>query len=277
MNQGDEPVQNEIIPLESTELQAELAVIVKRNMLPAKIVQKIGQKVNESGTKVTRDQLYKLVEKIQETLNAYASTVPSRVQPKKEGTPTAISGDKPTSNGPITQNTDMKKLVEEVERLNKRIKVMEEGTLEGVKGVTGTLVKTKDIRTISPTDTPEEALQPLEQIPNDPENIVVIMKWLQYLVDKTGKNNLPDILGYYVDIGWISDNVRLDLIDYSKGLIGQPTPTNVHSSQLPPRDHLQSLLFIQKLKGVQLDERFIDKIERDMEKMAKSLEGYQIK
>jgi archaellum component FlaD/FlaE len=32
-------------------------------------------------------------------------------------------------------------------------------------------------------ETPEEAIQPLEQITNDPENIVVIMKWLQYLVD----------------------------------------------------------------------------------------------
>jgi archaellum component FlaD/FlaE len=277
MSQGDENSQNETMPLEGTELQAELASIIKRNMLPARIVQKIGQKVNENGTKITKDQLYKLVEKIQEVLNVYTQTYPSSVQPKKEGAPTLAAGGKNTTNGLITQNTDMKKLVEEVEKLNKRMKVVEESSLEGVKGITGKLVRAKDLRTFNPAETPEEAMQPLEQIPNDPENIVVIMKWLQYLVDKTGKNNLPDILGYYVDIGWISDNVRLDLIDYSKGLIEQPTPTNAHSSQLPPRDHLQSLLFIQKLKGVQLDERFIDKIERDMEKMAKSLEGYQIK
>jgi flagellar protein FlaD len=277
MNQGDENTQNGTMPLEASELQAELALIIKRNMLPARIVQKIEQKVNENGTKVTKDQLYKLVEKIQETLSLYLQTYPSGMQPKKEAIPTSVTGIRNTTNSPITQNTDMKKLVEEVEKLNKRMKVVEENNLEGVKGITGKLVKTKDLRTFNPMETPEEAIQPLEQIPNDPENIVVIMKWLQYLVDKTGKNNLPDILGYYVDIGWISDNVRLDLIDYSKGLIEQPTPTNAHSSQLPPRDHLQSLLFIQKLKGVQLDERFIDKIERDMEKMSKSLEGYQIK
>jgi flagellar protein FlaD len=122
-----------------------------------------------------------------------------------------------------------------------------------------------------------EEIQPLEQIPSDPENIVVIMKWLQYLVEKVGKNNLPDVLGYYVDIGWISDDVRLDLISYSKGIIEEPSQKGTHTTHLPTRDHLQSLLFIQKLKGVQLDERFLSKIERDMEKMAKSLEGYQLK
>ena len=164
-----------------------------------------------------------------------------------------------------------------MEKLNQRITVVEEHNLQGVNAVSPRLVKTRDIRTVEPAPLLEDSLQTLEQLSNDPESIVVVMKWLQYLVDKTGKTNLPNILGYYVDIGWISDNVRLDLIDYSKGLVEEPTPTAPRSSQLPTRDHLQSLLFIQKLKGVQLDERFIDKIERDMEKMVKSLEGYQVK
>jgi archaellum component FlaD/FlaE len=171
----------------------------------------------------------------------------------------------------------MKKIIEEMENLNKRITCIEENRHDGVKGPSGKLGKTKDIRIIEPTEIFEETMQALEQIPNDPESIVVIMKWLQYLVDKIGKNNLPDTLGYYVDIGWISDNVRLDLIGYSKGLTEELTLTATRSSHLPTRDHLQSLLFIQKLKGNQLDDRFIGKIERDMEKMAKSLEDYQIK
>jgi flagellar protein FlaD len=171
----------------------------------------------------------------------------------------------------------MKTLVEAVEQLSERIKVMEENRIEGVKGVTGKLVKTKDIKTFEQADILGEDMQPLEHIPSDPESIVVIMKWLQYLVEKIGKNNLPDVLGYYVDIGWISDDVRLDLISYSKGITGEPAQAGTQSSHLPTRDHLQSLLFIQKLKGLQLDERFLSKIERDMEKMVKSLEGYQLK
>jgi flagellar protein FlaD len=155
--------------------------------------------------------------------------------------------------------------------------VIEEHKVEGVKGVTGKLVKTKDIQTFDSTEVSEGGMQPLEQAPNDPESIVVLMKWLQYLVDKTGKNNLPDVLGYYVDIGWISDDVRLDLIDYSKGITEEPSQTGARSAHLPTRDHLQSLLYIQKLKGIQLDERFLCKIEREMEKMAKSLDNYQLK
>jgi archaellum component FlaD/FlaE len=277
MNKGDENTQKGSVPLEETELQAELAILIKRNVLPTRIAQKIGEKVNENGIKITRDQLYKLVEKIQDALTKYSQTSPSAIQSKKEGMTSLRTGEKTIANASLIQNTDMKKLVEEIEDLNQRMKIVEESNLEGVKGITGKLVKAKDLRAFDLMEPLDDAVQPLEQIPTDPESIVVIMKWLQYLVDKIGKNNLPDILGYYVDIGWISDNVRLDLIDYSKGLIEEPTSGTPRSSQLPTRDHLQSLLFIQKLKGVQMDERFIDKIERDMEKMAKSLNGYQVK
>ena len=277
MSIGDENTNNGTVPLEGIELQEALTSIVQHNQLPPRIAQKIGEKVKERGIKITKDQLYRLVQKIQDALGSYSPTNHLGNQQRKDTAIPPMREEKTMMNGQTIQHSDMKKLMEEMENLNKRIKIVEEQNIEGVNGISPRLVKTKDIRTIEPALVLEDSMQPLEQIPNDPESIVVIMKWLQYLVDKTGKNNLPDILGYYVDIGWISDNVRLDLIDYSKGLIEEPTPATPRSSQLPTRDHLQSLLFIQKLKGVQLDERFIDKIERDMEKMAKSLEGYQVK
>ena len=277
MREGDPDTNNGMKTLEEIELHSELTTIIERNMLPSRIVQKIGEKVKESNLKITKDQLYQLVEKIQAVLRTYAQSDYAVEQPKKEVPINLGREEKKTWNDQIIQNTDMKKIIEEMEHLSKRIKVIEENRLDGVKEVPGKLVKTKDIRIIEPAEILEQTMQPLEQIPNDPESIVVIMKWLQYLVDKTGKNNLPDTLGYYVDIGWISDNVRLDLIGYSKGLTEELTLTATRSSHLPTRDHLQSLLFIQKLKGIQLDDRFIGKIERDMEKMAKSLEDYQIK
>jgi archaellum component FlaD/FlaE len=277
MSIGDENTNNGTVPLEELALQEELKSIIQHNQLPPRIAQKIGEKVKERGIKITKDQLYKLVQKIQISLSSYASTNHLGNQQSKDAMIPPIREQKNAVNDQAIQHTDMKKLIDELENLNKRITIVEEHNIEGVNGAPRRLVKTKDIRTIEPTLILEDSMQPLEKIQNDPESIVVIMKWLQYLVDKTGKTNLPTILGYYVDIGWISDNVRLDLIDYSKGLIEEPALTTPRSSQLPTRDHLQSLLFIQKLKGVQLDERFIDKIERDMEKMAKSLEGYQVK
>jgi len=277
MSIGDETTTNGTTPLEEITLQEELKLLVQRNQVPPRIAQKISEKVKERNIKITKDQLYRLVQKIQDALRTYTPTNHLGKQETKDAALSSTRGQKTMVNDQTIQHTDMKKLLEEMETLSKRISIVEEHNLQGVNGVPQRFVRTKDIRTVEPIMVPEETLQPLEQIPNDPESIVVIMKWLQYLVDKTGKTNLPDILGYYVDIGWISDNVRLDLLDYSKGLVEEPTPATPRSSQLPTRDHLQSLLFIQKLKGVQLDERFIDKIERDMEKMAKSLEGYQVK
>jgi len=276
MSEGDQNKGEKL--LEEFEIGAELTTIVERNMLSASIVQKIGEKLKEKNIKVSKDQLYKLVEKIQSALRTYTlSTSSQPEQPKKAETLTPVKEEKKPWNGTAVQTTDMKQLVEAVEKLGERIKVIEENRIEGIKGVTGKLVKTKDIKTFEPADILGEDMQPLEHIPSDPESIVVIMKWLQYLVEKIGKNNLPDVLGYYVDIGWISDDVRLDLISYSKGITGEPAQVGTQSSYLPTRDHLQSLLFIQKLKGLQLDERFLSKIERDMEKMVKSLEGYQLK
>jgi len=276
MSEGDQNQGEKF--LEEFEVNAELTTILEQNILPQKIVQRITEKLKEKNIRVTKNQLYKLVEKIQSAM--HLSTVSSSnhtTHPTKMETQTPRQQEKSTLHDTSIQTTDMKQLVETVEQLNERIKIIEENRIEAVKGVTGKLIKTKDIKTFEPTDILNENMQPLEQIPGDPESIVITMKWLQYLVDKTGKNNLADALGYYVDIGWISEDVRLDLINYSKGITEEQTETDTHPPQLPTRDHLQSLLFIQKLKGLQLDDRFLNKIERDMEKIVKSLEGYQQK
>ncbi len=274
MSEGEQNQNKGEKLLEEFEIGAELTAIVERNLLPSRITQKIGEKIKEKNIKVTKDQLYKLVEKIQSALRTYTSSSSSQPEELKRE---QAKEEKKSWNDTGVQTTDMKRLVETVEHLNERLKVIEEQRIDGVKGVTGKLVKTKDIKTLESADILGGEMQPLEQTPNDPESIVVIMKWLQYLVDKAGKKNLPDVLDYYVDISWISDDVRYDLLSYSKGITEELAQATARTSHLPTRDHLQSLLFIQKLKGVQLDERFLGKIERDMEKMVKSLEGYQLK
>jgi flagellar protein FlaD len=251
---------------EESELDVELSIIVEKNMLPPKIAEKIGEKLKERDINITKEQLYKLVEKIQSAIQTFAGFNQTFV-------PVNDSND-----ATVEVNADMKTLVESIEKLEERIKNVEESELQKVKGVTGRLVKTKDIKTVKKTDvTLQEEMEPLLEISNDPESVVVLMKWLQYLVDKLGKNNLPNILGYYVDVDWISDDVRLDLIKYSKGITDAEEGTKKGTTNLSTKDHIQSLLFIQKLKGQQLDERFIWKIDREMEKMAKSIEDYQFK
>jgi archaellum component FlaD/FlaE len=253
--------------LEYFELETELSTLVQQEILPQKIAQRIIEKIKEKNIKITKKQLYSLVEKIQQALKTY--TIPQGNQLK--GSPDG----RHTSDDSAIQTLDIKRLFETIEHLNTRITVIEHNQLDSLKGANGTLVKTKDIEAFVPTGLLEENVQPLQHIPNDPESIVIIMKFLQYLVDRLGKHNLGDALGYYVDIGWISEDVRFDLLNYSKGITEEPTQNGQYPPHLPAKDHLQSLLFIQKIKGVQLDDRFLNRIERDMEKIVKSTEGHK--
>lgn len=267
MSEGDKNQQEKL--LDEFEVNVELTTIIEQKILPQKIVQRIKEKLKEKHIKITKNQLYKLVDKIHTALHNYTPYMTSQPEQVK------IKGEGKTLPDTVLQTTDMNKLIEAVAQLNHRIKIIEENQLHGVKGVTGRLVKTTDMKTFDSIGVFEETIQPLQHIPNDPESIVVIMKWLQYLVDRIGKNNLADALGYYVDIGWISEDVRFDLINYSKGITEDQIQTQPTHPHLPAKDHLQSLLFIQKIRGVQLDDRFLNKIERDMEKIARSLEAHQ--
>ncbi len=172
---------------------------------------------------------------------------------------------------------DMQQLLQTVDNLKERLEDIEKRNLEAVKDVANNIVKTDDMKLPKTMEISEDELKPLKELTNDPESIVVSMKWLQYLVDNVGKVNLPDILGYYVDINWITDDVRLDLIEYSKGITTKSDDSTKKISNMSTRDHIQSLLFIQKLKRKQLDERFIMKIDREMEKIAKSIDNFQFK
>ncbi len=268
MSEGDQNQGEK--PLDDAEIRTELSLLVERNILTQKIAQRVADKLKERNIRISRNQLNRLTEKLQSVLSNYKVSGAMQPDLPKKVETRAL-------NDPVVQTTDMKRLLDAVEQLNQRIKVIEEQRIDGVQGVSGRLVKTRDIRSWESTDSMEGHIQPLEQIPSDPESIVVLMKWLQYLVDRTGKNNLPNTLGYYVDIGWISEDVRLDLMNYSKGITEDPAQAGNHPPQLPTKDHLQSLLFIQKLKGFQLDDRFLNKIEREMEKIVKSLEGYPSK
>lgn len=122
-------------------------------------------------------------------------------------------------------------------------------------------------------------LDPLLEIPGDTESIIILMKWLQNLIDKCGNQNLSNILDYYVDIGWISDDVKITLIDYSQGITGDNKPefTPNAVSNLPSKDHIESLLFIQKLKGIQFDKHFIDRIEGEISRLTKKVSNYNSK
>ena len=106
------------------------------------------------------------------------------------------------------------------------------------------------------------------------------MKWLQYLIDRCGRDNLANILDYYVDIGWISEDAKIKLVDFSHGITEDETEADTKKrdiTNLPSKDHIQSLIFIQKLKGKELDKHFLDKIDGELNRISKKLNNYQFK
>ncbi len=242
------------------DLEKELSTIASKKILPKRVTDRIGEKIKENKIQINKGQLYILVEKLRTALDNY-------IKYDKKGV---------VSSTNIQDESNMNELVEQIKKLSDRIKNLEEKQIHGLEGSTTRLVTESDIEVdgYSPNVNLYE-MKPLKCTPNDPESIVIIMKWLQYLVDKLGRNNLNDALDYYVNINWITDDVRLDLIDYSKGITEKNSKDATKKDKdMNTKDHIQSLLFIQKLKGKQLDERFIWKIDRELEKMSKNVEDY---
>lgn len=232
----------------------ELSALVSQKVIPLKVAEKIDEKLKEKNVEITKEQLHNLVYKIRDVFENYAKTGKTIKQPKWE---------LPTEN--------MQKLVETIGHLEKRISIIEKEKVTDHKFVT-----TNDIT----FPFQELELDPLQEVPSDPESIIVLMKWLQYLMDKCGRDNLSNILDYYVDIGWISQDAKISLIDYSNGITEEKrseSSTKKDISDLPSKDHIQSLIYIHKLKGRQFDKHFIERIDGELARITKKLDNYQFK
>jgi len=231
---------NENKSLEGFELGNELSALVAKNIIPPRLAEKLEHKLKEKQIKISKKQLNILVDKIRNIMRTYSKF---DYIDKKDST----------------------------ERL-------EPQRIEERKISPPTIVTTEDIQVPEKITIPVQELKlyPLTEIPNNPESIIVLMKWLQYLIDKCGRSYLPEILDYYVDIGWISEDAKINLIDYSNGITDDKKRENIRPglSDLPARDHIQSLLFIQKLKGRQFDKHFLDRIDGEISKITKKLNNY---
>lgn len=256
------------------DIESELSALVAKNIISSRIADKLGKKIKEKNIKITKEQLNTLVEKIKSIMQNY----------KKYETPTKTSPSETPSKTTTTIKPDenMQKLVETIEKLELRINNLE-NILSGKKDTENTIITTDDIKLPDEKEETKKSwsLEPLTKIPNDPESIVVLMKWLQYLIDKCGRDNLSNILDYYVDIGWISQDAKISLIEYSHGIAderkkGEQT-TIKKTNDLTSKDHIQSLVFIQKLKGKQLDKHFIERIDGEITRLTKKLDNYNFK
>ena len=262
--------ENKNMLLSSNELEKELKTLVSKAVIPSFISDKIKEKLKKENVQLTLIQLYELVDIIQKKVNIQQDPNPSQtLQTTQQKQDINLTQDE------LEEDVYMEKLFQTIDGLSNRIEKIEEKRLSEYGEPIDKIVTTNDI------EIPEKYLNqknkinvnPLNWVSSEPNSVIVLMKWLQFLIDKVGKENLVDVLDYYVDVGWISEKIISNLIDYSEG-ITEDTKVGEKKklSDLQAKDHIQSLLFIQRLKGEKQDKYFVERIERQLNKMTKNLE-----
>lgn len=89
----------------------------------------------------------------------------------------------------------------------------------------------------------------MQQEINDPEENI-LNKWLKFMLERVGHNNLPRLLDYYENLGWISMEVSDKLIELAET---QKQRYVGPSWTLSAEEHRISMLYIEKLQGKPVD------------------------
>ncbi|SES66673.1 flagella protein [Methanococcoides vulcani] len=113
----------------------------------------------------------------------------------------------------------------------------------------------------------------LNNIIKNSTNMKLCMEWLEFLMELVGCNHLVDILSYYEELGWISEDIRLELMRYAEGIDYYIEKSDW---KLAPDDHVKSIWFIEQLAGLKVDKNRLSIIEKNIKKVKKGTEIYGI-
>lgn len=136
----------------------------------------------------------------------------------------------------------------------------------------------------------------LERLPKDYLSVVLVMRWIEFLMERVVRDKISLVLDYYKDIGWISEDVKSTIMSYARGEnqditrmdmnLGDfeddsiPMPSQVTEYRrvddwrLTAEDHLKSLLFVQMIAGLPVDKDRLSSLEQVITKIKRSLEGF---
>ncbi len=160
----------------------------------------------------------------------------------------------------------------------------------------------------------------LTQIGSDSMCLIALMRWIEFLLSRVKREQIPSLLGFYVRIGWISDGIKQHVMDvirgirfgpgapvggatgrtyaayeaprdregdvvmaYSKEAVTEPAPAPEGKKpaaapgddwKMTPEDHLKTLIFIERIRGTEVDKSKLEELERDVLNLRKGLEGF---
>ncbi|MCZ7393800.1 MAG: hypothetical protein O8C56_10835 [Candidatus Methanoperedens sp.] len=248
-----------------------------------KKVEELGQKIPEVPSNLTQDydnkfkaleegieELRKLMDSNIVSENALAEKFVAEKLTDIEKKVEALGQKIPEAPSNLTQDYDnkFKALEEGIEELKKLINsniANENALAEKVAGQVLERIKPEHISKsgISPVPqftqkTAEDSQYSKDQevrvpsLDNTPETSVILLNWAKFLMEKVGRNKLADILEYYVEIGWISEEVSSVIAEYANGIdYYVETP----AGDLLPEVHTKSFLFIEQLRRRKMDKK----------------------
>ena len=267
------------------DIESELHSLVEKKMIPHQIADKLLVRLQEKSVALTKDQFYILVDKINQVILTYKKN-----KGNSRGIDSITEDTMKSKNNTLLNEgsiADIHLLFERIDNLQEKFEQLKEEKQTSIHPENNNhedaIVSTEELIVTNSNGLSTSAIStdPLTSVPNNPESIIVLMNWLQYLIDQCGYKNLDAILEYYVDINWITDDVKMGLLDYSNGIKKEKktsaanNESKVDHTILPSKDHIQSYMFIQKLKGKKFDKHFVDRIQNDLIRLRKKVDKYQ--
>ncbi len=144
-------------------------------------------------------------------------------------------------------NDQIKLILEKLESIERELLLLKRrvAELEG-KNVLPKPVRVPEPKAPLPAPVPAKSVQMVLLPSVDVGNVRVIetlLDWVQFMLSKVGHEGFDDLVNYYVEIGWISDEVADILRKYARGM-------NVEGTQayMLPEDHTKSLDFITRIQ-----------------------------
>ncbi|MFH1055770.1 MAG: FlaD/FlaE family flagellar protein [Candidatus Altiarchaeota archaeon] len=101
-----------------------------------------------------------------------------------------------------------------------------------------------------------DAIIPLTELGSDIESLAIVLEWIRYMVDRAGVNGAKEIFNYYLNIGWVDEDVYQQLVKYVEGI--KVSEEERVGYQPTIEDHATSLFFISKLKHMELSDKDVN-------------------
>lgn len=153
----------------------------------------------------------------------------------------------------------------------------------------------------------------LTQIGSDPTCLIALVRWIEFMLSRIKRDQVKSLLNFYVRIGWVSEGIRDHVVDVIRGIRPTPmgaktvmqtveapkdkegdvvmsygkervaeTSLTAPSGKAPMmddwrmtiEDHMKSLIFIERVRGTEVNKDKLEDLERDVENMRKGMESF---